>query len=240
MRCLFCCIVAGEILVDKLLDTAEFLACHYGNTPDRKHIIIFHRRHISRVTAHVPADSDLVGKILFAAKDLADCYGLTTRGFQMVFNSGTSDGKAVVHMHLHLLSGRTVEGPTHGEATPNELPVADKPLTFLNMAGRDGAVPMGKSGPGRGRSSRDCLPPNTRGATGLNLTDREFEILTLFGKGFTAKSTAGLLQLSYETVRTHQKNIYRKLQVRSAIEAVATLNQGRGYGSGEQWNSEPT
>ncbi len=52
------------------------------------------------------------------------------------------------------------------------------------------------------------------------LTHRENEILQLLVKGFSYKMIADELSVSIETVRSHIKSIYRKLQVNSAAEAV--------------------
>jgi DNA-binding NarL/FixJ family response regulator len=52
------------------------------------------------------------------------------------------------------------------------------------------------------------------------LTHREEEILELFAQGLLCKEAAARLGISLETVNTHRKSIYRKLQVRSRTEAV--------------------
>jgi DNA-binding NarL/FixJ family response regulator len=53
------------------------------------------------------------------------------------------------------------------------------------------------------------------------LTTREEETLVLLTKGFANKEIADHLSLSIETVRSHLKNIYTKMHVRSRAEAVA-------------------
>ncbi len=58
------------------------------------------------------------------------------------------------------------------------------------------------------------------GSGKANLTRRETEILTHFSKGCTYQIIAETLFLSEETIRTHAKNIYRKLEVKSKTEAV--------------------
>jgi DNA-binding NarL/FixJ family response regulator len=52
------------------------------------------------------------------------------------------------------------------------------------------------------------------------LTDREWEVLDLLSGGASNEDISRALVLSPETVRTHLKNLYRKLGVRSRIEAV--------------------
>jgi len=60
--------------------------------------------------------------------------------------------------------------------------------------------------------------PDYAAANGL--TKREDEILGYLVKGYFYKEIAGLLFISVETVRTHIRNIYEKLQVRTRSEAI--------------------
>ncbi|MBL4586861.1 MAG: response regulator transcription factor, partial [Flavobacteriales bacterium] len=53
------------------------------------------------------------------------------------------------------------------------------------------------------------------------LTPKETEVLKLLVDGFSYKMIAAELEISIDTVRSHIKNIYRKLQVNSMTEAVA-------------------
>lgn len=59
-----------------------------------------------------------------------------------------------------------------------------------------------------------------------NLTKREIEILKLLTEANTYKTIADKLFISFETVRTHIRNIYAKLHVATMAEAVAkALNE---------------
>jgi DNA-binding NarL/FixJ family response regulator len=59
-----------------------------------------------------------------------------------------------------------------------------------------------------------------------NLTAREREVLTCLVNGLSYKMIAADLNISYETVRSHMKNIYEKLHVASLTEVVAkAINQ---------------
>lgn len=53
-----------------------------------------------------------------------------------------------------------------------------------------------------------------------NLTSREKELLDFLAKGYRYKEIAAELFISVETVRTHIRNIYEKLQVNSRTEAL--------------------
>ena len=71
------------------------------------------------------------------------------------------------------------------------------------------------------------------GASGLRpvkspLTAREWEVIDLVADGHTTDQIAGVLVLSSETVRSHVKNILRKLDARSRDEAVAIAQRMRG------------
>lgn len=64
-------------------------------------------------------------------------------------------------------------------------------------------------------------------AQDYGLTAREKEILTELSKGKGLKMIAADLSISLDTVRTHIKKIYEKLQVHSQAEAVSkALNDG--------------
>lgn len=55
----------------------------------------------------------------------------------------------------------------------------------------------------------------------FNISPREKEVLGLLVKGASYKMIADQLNISFETVHSHIKKIYRKLQVNSMSEAVA-------------------
>ena len=60
-----------------------------------------------------------------------------------------------------------------------------------------------------------------------NLTEREKEILRLMAESSNFRIIAEQLFISYETVRTHVRNIYKKLHVTNRSEAVMkALQQG--------------
>ena len=57
--------------------------------------------------------------------------------------------------------------------------------------------------------------------TKLDLTEREHAVLQALVKGLSYKQTGLQLNISIDTVRTHIRAVYRKLQVHSVAEAVA-------------------
>jgi DNA-binding NarL/FixJ family response regulator len=61
-----------------------------------------------------------------------------------------------------------------------------------------------------------------------SLSNREREILDLLAQGLMYKSIGSKLNISTETVRTHVRNIYEKLQVSSRMEAIRKVFPSSG------------
>jgi DNA-binding NarL/FixJ family response regulator len=55
---------------------------------------------------------------------------------------------------------------------------------------------------------------------GGSLSEREIEIVQLIADGFTTKDIAQHLYLSFHTVGTHRRNIFRKLNVKNSSELI--------------------
>jgi DNA-binding NarL/FixJ family response regulator len=60
-----------------------------------------------------------------------------------------------------------------------------------------------------------------------NLTYRETEVLKYLVRGMSYKATANKCSVSIETINSHVKNIYRKLQVNSKAEAILKAIKGK-------------
>ncbi|TXT32893.1 MAG: LuxR family transcriptional regulator [Chitinophagaceae bacterium] len=54
----------------------------------------------------------------------------------------------------------------------------------------------------------------------FKLTNREYQVLELLSKGLKDFDIALCLQIELETVKSHNKNVFRKLNVRNRAEAV--------------------
>jgi two-component system, NarL family, invasion response regulator UvrY len=77
----------------------------------------------------------------------------------------------------------------------------------------------------------DLLVMNLGGASEKSLheklSDREFQILTLFGEGKTVKQIAETLSLSVPTVSTYRARILNKMEMKSTAELVRYAIQNR-------------
>ena len=76
------------------------------------------------------------------------------------------------------------------------------------------------------RFNSDRRQPKTDASSSQSLlTDREIEVLDLVVRGYSNNEIGSLLQVSYHTVTSHIKNIYKKLAVGSRTEAIYEANQ---------------
>jgi DNA-binding NarL/FixJ family response regulator len=67
----------------------------------------------------------------------------------------------------------------------------------------------------------------TDGGPGFELTEREVDVLRCLVQGNSYKRTAQQLDISIDTVRSHVRSVYSKLQVHSVAEAVSrALREG--------------
>lgn len=67
----------------------------------------------------------------------------------------------------------------------------------------------------------------SRGTDRVGLTERERQVLAGLVRGHTYQVIANERHISIDTVRSHVKNIYQKLQVNSKAEAVAVAMRNR-------------
>jgi DNA-binding NarL/FixJ family response regulator len=83
---------------------------------------------------------------------------------------------------------------------------------------RTGGAPMS---PSIARMVVSSMHKKTTQINPYGLTARETDVLTSLAKGNSYKLIASEFNISIDTVRTHIKNVYEKLQVHSQAEAVA-------------------
>jgi DNA-binding NarL/FixJ family response regulator len=69
--------------------------------------------------------------------------------------------------------------------------------------------------------------PQRSAVPGPGLTERECEVLRQVSLGYSSREIAGKLSMSVQTVNTHVRNIYRKLDVKSRAQAVGLAAQHR-------------
>ena len=104
--CIFCNI-ANKTLQASILFEDEFLLVIKDILPKAPvHLLVMPKKHIAGVNTLENQDEELAGKIIFAAKAMAEKHGISQSGYKLVFNVGSDVGQIIPHLHLHLLEGK--------------------------------------------------------------------------------------------------------------------------------------
>lgn len=111
MSCLFCKIANGEIPSKKVFEDEEVLAFHDVAPQAPVHVLVVPKKHIAKISDMNSEDELLLGRLIHAAKKVAEDQGLLEKGFRLVINNGESANQTVLHVHLHVLGGRRMGWP---------------------------------------------------------------------------------------------------------------------------------
>ena len=109
--CIFCKIVSGEIQAKKLYEDEELLAFHDLNPQGPVHFLVIPKKHISNIMELDTSNTELAGKLLFRAQELAKSAGFEEKGGRFVINCKSDGGQTVDHLHLHFIGGRLMAWP---------------------------------------------------------------------------------------------------------------------------------
>jgi histidine triad (HIT) family protein len=110
-ECVFCRIVAGEIPATVVRDDADTVAFRDLDPKAPVHVLIIPKRHIGSMNDAGPADGEVLGALLLAAREVAAAEGIAESGYRLVINTGEAAGQSVGHVHLHVLGGRALRWP---------------------------------------------------------------------------------------------------------------------------------
>lgn len=108
--CIFCKIIKGEIPSEKVYEDEEVLAFKDIQPAAPIHVLIIPKKHIINLMEVSNEDSELMGRIVEAIQKIAKQLGIEEKGFRIISNCGPDSGQEVMHLHFHLLAGRTM-GP---------------------------------------------------------------------------------------------------------------------------------
>lgn len=103
--CLFCKIVNKEIKADIVWEDSDVLAFRDIHPLAPVHILIIPKKHIKSVNDLIGADTQLAGKIIIAAKEIAEKVNIKNGGYKLLFRVGRDGGQEIGHIHMHLLGG---------------------------------------------------------------------------------------------------------------------------------------
>jgi histidine triad (HIT) family protein len=109
--CLFCKISEGAIPSDKVYESDKLFAINDISPQAPVHILIIPRIHQATLLDIEAKDHTLMGSVISVANQLAKERELDILGYRMVVNCGAGAGQSVLHIHYHLLGGRTLSWP---------------------------------------------------------------------------------------------------------------------------------
>ncbi len=110
-ECLFCKIRDGEIPAETVYEDDDVLAFNDVNPQAPVHVLVIPKKHISTVNDIDADDADIIGKMVLAAKHIANERKIAADGYRLVVNCNQNAGQTVFHIHLHLLGGRRMSWP---------------------------------------------------------------------------------------------------------------------------------
>ena len=110
--CIFCKIVKGEIPSKKLYEDDDILAFEDIAPQAPVHFLVIPKRHISNLMEIEENDAELMGRLIFIAKEIASKpvmgskEGCAENGGRFIFNCKSHGGQTENHIHLHFLGGK--------------------------------------------------------------------------------------------------------------------------------------
>lgn len=108
---IFSKIVAREIPAEIVYEDEDVLAFKDVNPQAPVHVLVIPKREIATVNDLTPDDTELIGKLVLAARQVAHAMGVAEDGYRVVLNCNAAAGQSVYYLHLHLLGGRPMSWP---------------------------------------------------------------------------------------------------------------------------------
>jgi histidine triad (HIT) family protein len=108
--CLFCKIALKQISAKIIYEDSDVFAFEDIGPQAPTHLLICPRKHIASLEDAAAEDQAILGRLQIVAAKLARERKLST-GYRTVINTGPDAGQSVLHLHLHLLGGRSLKWP---------------------------------------------------------------------------------------------------------------------------------
>ncbi|RIX54120.1 histidine triad nucleotide-binding protein [Paenibacillus nanensis] len=110
MDCIFCKIIEGAIPSKKVFENERVLAFQDIQPAAPVHILIIPKKHIPTMNDIEAEDTELIGELFAAARQIAKEQGIAEAGYRLINNVNSDGGQVVYHLHIHLLGGQKL-GP---------------------------------------------------------------------------------------------------------------------------------
>lgn len=113
MNCIFCKIAKKEISTNVVFEDDDVIAFNDIKPVAPVHILVIPKRHIASIVGVDEKDIMLMGKLIMAAKKIADDLNISKNGYKLLIRVGKNGGQEVNHIHLHLLGGAKLSENIH-------------------------------------------------------------------------------------------------------------------------------
>jgi histidine triad (HIT) family protein len=109
--CLFCDIVARRTPADIVFEDDTVIAFRDIRPVAPAHALVIPKAHVTGIADAPSGDAERLGRVLLAARDVAVSLGLASGGYRLVLNQGRDAGQSVLHLHCHVIGGRSMAWP---------------------------------------------------------------------------------------------------------------------------------
>lgn len=97
---------SGELKPDRVrYEDDEILAFDDIRPKAPVHVLIIPKQEIISIADLKPGEEQIVGRIIYRAKLLAEELGIAEKGYWLGFNVREGGGQEVAYLHLHLVGG---------------------------------------------------------------------------------------------------------------------------------------
>lgn len=103
--CIFCQICQHQLPAKIVFEDEELIVFHDIKPKTKIHLLLAPKKHLASLNAAEEEDLNLLGKLLWQAKEIAKELNLQEQGYKVIINCGRNAGQIVDHLHCHLLSG---------------------------------------------------------------------------------------------------------------------------------------
>ncbi|MBF8262432.1 MAG: hIT-like protein [Parachlamydiales bacterium] len=107
MSTIFGRIIEGKLPCKKVFENERILAIEDIHPAAPVHILIMPKKEIRDLQSLKGDDLHLIGEIVAVAQKLAVQLGIED-GYRLLTNNGPGAGQSVLHLHFHLLGGRSM------------------------------------------------------------------------------------------------------------------------------------
>ena len=105
--CIFCKLANGDIPTELVYED-EFVAAFKDLNPQAPiHILVVPKKHYENVMS-VEDNDGIIAKIYSAINKIAKKEYFDESGFRVINNCGKDAGQTVMHMHFHIIAGKTL------------------------------------------------------------------------------------------------------------------------------------